>query len=145
MSLYRLLGPPLLKLYFDVPRKSTKNTCLCVYATFKAIYVCTSSFWSNTRVHQEMYMKTKQFGVFLIESWVTWILAFHIPWEHSDSTLNFLFGVLYIEPLGYIEGGEFGEKGNYSSLFPHLFMLESTSLCPFGAHSGALAKISFSL
>ena len=45
---------------------------------------------------------------------------------------------LYIEPLGVIEVGEFGEKGNYSSLFPQLFILESTYIFPFGAHIGVL-------
>ena len=42
-------------------------------------------------------------------------------------------------------GGEFGEQGNYSSLLPHLFMLESTSICPFGEESAPLPKIPFSL
>ena len=51
---------------------------------------------------------------------------------------------LYIEPLECIERGEFGEQGNYSSLLPHLFMLESASLCPFGSHSDALPNISIS-
>ena len=39
----------------------------------------------------------------------------------------------------------FGEKGSYSSLLPHLLMLESASLCPFGAHIVALPKIAFAL
>ena len=37
------------------------------------------------------------------------------------------------------------EQGNYSSLLPHLFMLESASLCPFGAHISTLPNISLSL
>ena len=68
-----------------------------------------------------------------------------MPWERLDSSLHCPFGGLYIEPLGCIEGGEFGEKENYSSLFPHLFMLDSASLCPFGAHSATLPKIFFAL
>ena len=145
MSLCRIVRHPFLKLYFDVPRKSPKNTCLCVYTAFKAISACICSFWAKNYVHQEMCMKTIFFGIFLIESWITWLLAFHIPWKCLDSTLPYLFGVLYIEPLGYIEGGETGEQGKYCSLLPHLFMLESASLCPFGAHSVALPKISFDL
>ena len=54
-------------------------------------------------------------------------------------------GGLYIEPLGCIEGGEFGEQGNYSSLLPHLFMLEFASLCPFGSHIASLPKLSIAL
>ena len=145
MSLCRLLGPPFLILYFDFPRKSPKNTCLCVYETFKAIPACTCNFWAKTRIHREMCIKTKKIGFFLIDSRITWLSAFHMSWEHSDLTLHCLFGVLYIEPLRYIEEGEIGEKGNYSSLLPHLLILEFASLCPFGAHSATLPKISFSL
>ena len=115
-------------LYFNSPRKSPKNTCLCVYMTFKSILACIHSFWSKTCVHWEMCIKPNFFGFFLIESRINWLLAFHIPWECSKSTLHFLFGVLYIEPLGYIEGGENWEKENYSPLFPHLLCL---SLHPF--------------
>ena len=50
-----------------------------------------------------MCIKPNVFGVFLIEFRISWLLAFHMPREHSDSTLHCLFGVLYIEPLGYIE------------------------------------------
>ena len=91
MCLYGLLGPPLLKLYFDVPRKSPMNRCLRVCMNFKALFTCTHSFWANTSVHREMCMKTNIFGIFLIESRITWILAFHMPREHSDSTLHCLF------------------------------------------------------
>ena len=41
MSLCKLFGPPLLKWYFDDPRKPLKNTCLLLYVTFKLIHVCT--------------------------------------------------------------------------------------------------------
>ena len=30
-------------------------------------------------------------------------MAFHMPWECSDSNLHYPIGELYIEPLGYIE------------------------------------------
>ena len=39
------------------------------------------------------------------------ILGFNVPLP---------LGVLYKEPLGYIEGGEIEEQGNYSPLLPHL-------------------------
>ena len=52
-----------------------------------------------------MYAKWQIFfGVFLIWVRITWLLAFQIPWEHSDSTLHYLFGVLYKKSLGYTEG-----------------------------------------
>ena len=69
--------------YFYQPRTSLKNTCLSVYMTFKPIPVCTRTFWANNRVHQKMCIKPKTFWVFLIESWINWLLAFHMPWERS--------------------------------------------------------------
>ena len=136
---------PFAQIILLCPKKVPKNTCLCVYTTFKAILTCICNFWDKTHIHQEMCIKPKKFGVFLIESWINWLLAFPRPWEHSDSTLHFLFGVIYIEPLRYIEGGEIGEQGNYNSLLPHLFMLESASLSPFGEHNAALFKLAFAL
>ena len=29
--------------------------------------------------------------------WLTWFLAFHMPWDHSDLTFNYLFQKLYKE------------------------------------------------
>ena len=129
LSLYRLFGPHGLILYFDVPRSSSKISCLYLYTTFKAILVCIHSFWPQTRIHRDVCKMTNIFGFFLIWVWITWLLAFHIPWERSDITLHYLFGVLYNEPLGYIEGGEIQEKENYSPLLPWIFLY--LSLHPF--------------
>ena len=120
MSLCRLFRPHGLILYFDVPRKSPKNTCLCVYSTFKDILTCICIFWAKTHVYQEMCINPKVFRFFPIDSWITWLLAFHILWERLDLTLHCIFGVLYIDPLGYIEGGQIGEQGNYSPLLLHI-------------------------
>ena len=128
MSLCRIFGPHGLILYFYVSRSSPKITCLYLYTTFKAIITCICNFWTQTRVHQNVCIKTNIFGVFLIESWINWFLAFHMPWERLNLTLHFLFGVLYIDPLGYIEGGENWDQGNYSPLLPRLLCL---SLHPF--------------
>ena len=130
---------------FDGSKFISKNTCLFLYVTFKSILTCIRNFWPQTRIHQDVCIKTNIFGVFLIVVQINWMLAFHMPWECSDLTLHYLFGVLYIEPVGYIEGGESWEQGNNSSLFPHLFMLEFASLCPFGAHSAAPTKLAFVL
>ena len=128
MSLCRLFQPHFFILCFDSPRNSPKITCVCVYLTCKAMLTCIRIFWSKTHIHQQMCVKTKVFVVFLIKSRITWLLAFHMPWERSDSTLHFLFGVLYIEPLGYIEAGGNWKQGNYSPWLPHLLCL---SLHPF--------------
>ena len=37
-------------------------------------------------------------------------MALHIPWYHRDSTLCYPFGLLYKEPLGYIEEEELKRK-----------------------------------
>ena len=38
-------------------------------------------------------------------TWIrlTWLLAFHMPWDRSDSTLHCPIEELYKEPFGYIE------------------------------------------
>ena len=62
--------------------------------------------------------------------WLTCLLAFHMPWDHSDSTLHCPIEELYKEPFGYIEKRwENWEQRNYSPLLPEL-MLEFASLCP---------------
>ena len=48
--------------------------------------------------------------------WVTCLLAFHMPWDRSDSTFHYPIEALYKEPFGYIEGGGIEEQKNYSSL-----------------------------
>ena len=36
--------------------------------------------------------------------WLTCLLEFHMPWDHSDSTFHYPIEELYKEPFGYIEG-----------------------------------------
>ena len=110
LSLCRLFGPHGLILYFGVPRSSPKIACLYLYVTFKAIFACIRNFWPQTRIHQDVCMKTNIFGYFLIWVQIYCLLAFHMPWECSAHlTLHYPFGALYIEPFGYIEGGETNE------------------------------------
>ena len=92
--------------------------------TFKPILTCTHDFWPQTRVHRDVCISPNIFGVFLIWIRRSWLLAFHMPWDRSDLTLHYPFGVLYKEPLGYIE-----EQGNYSPLLPQLCLY--LSLHPF--------------
>ena len=76
--------------------------------------------------------------------WTTWLLAFHMPWDRSKLTLHYLFGVLYKEPLGYIEEEEWKRKETIVHCCHSLLILESTSLCPFRALC-VLPKLSFVL
>ena len=84
LSLFKLIGPHGLILCFNVPISSPKISCLYIYASFKAITMCIHRFWPQTRVHWEVCKMTNVFGVFLIWVWITWLLAFQIPWEHSN-------------------------------------------------------------
>ena len=45
---------------------------------------------------------------------------------------HYPFGVLYKEPLGYIEGEELKSKKTVVHCCHSLLILESASLCPFG-------------
>ena len=79
MSLCRIFGPPLLKWYFDDPRKPIKTHVYC-YTRILSKYPCGHPTCSIvSRVHREMCIKIKTFGVFLNEYWITWLLAFHMP------------------------------------------------------------------
>ena len=88
---------------FDVSKLIPKITCLLLYMTFNPILVCTCNFLPQTHLHRDVCISPNVFGDFLIGFWITWLLAFRIPWERSDSTLHYPLGVLYKEPLGYIE------------------------------------------
>ena len=133
MSLYILFRPHGLILYFDVPRSSLKNTCLLLHATFKPILACTRNFWPQTRIHRDVCINSNIFGFFLIWVQRSWLLAFHMLWDRSDSTLHHPFGVLYKEPLGYIKEGELKSKETIVHCCLSLLILESASLYPFGA------------
>ena len=110
---------------------------------FKPILRCTHDFLPQTFPHRDVCISPNIFGVFLI--WVrrSWLLAFQMPWERSDSTLHYPFGVLYKEPLGYIEEEELKRKETIVHCCLSFLILESASLCPFGALC-VLPKLAFS-
>ena len=64
---------------------------------------------------------------------VTNNLTISLPyaWKCSDSTLHFILKGYILSLLDALEEDNIWEQGNYSSLFPHSYMLESASLCPF--------------
>ena len=68
-----------------------------------------------------------------------------MPGKCSDSTLHCPLEGYILILLDALKEENFGDKGNYSSLLPHVFMLESASLCPFGEHIANLPKICISL
>ena len=56
-----------------------------------------------------------------------------MPQDCSDLTLHYPFGETYKEPLGYIEEEELKSKETIVHCCLSLLILESASLCPFGA------------
>ena len=73
-----------------------------------------------------------------LDSW-----PFICPYDCSYSTLHYPFGFLYKEPLEYIEEGGLKRKKTIVHCCHSLHILESASLCPFGALC-VLPNISFS-
>ena len=144
LSLCRIYEPKGLILSFDVPSSSLKNPYLLLYVTFNPILACTHEFWPQSRVHRDVCTSPNIFGVFLIGAWITWLLEFQMPWECSDSTLHYPFGVLYNKILGYIEKEELKSKETIVHTCLSFLILKSTSLCPFGSLC-VLPKLAFFL
>ena len=65
-----------------------------------------------------------------------------MPRDHSYLTIHYPFGVLYKEPLGYIEEEELKSNETIVHCCHSLHIFESASLCPFGALC-VLPKLSF--
>ena len=62
--------------------------------------------------------------------WVTCLLAFHMPWDHSYLTFHYPIEALYKEPFGYIEGEELKSKKIILHCCHNLLILDYASLCP---------------
>ena len=124
------------------PRSSLK-TCIC--------YTRLLNLFSH--IYADMTLKPAYIGMcakcqIVLEFSLMWIrvtclLAFHMPWDHSDLTFHYPIEALYKEPFGYIDGGGIKEQENYSPLLSKL-ILEFASLCPL-EHFCVLPKISFCL
>ena len=65
-----------------------------------------------------------------------------MPRDLSDLTLHYPFRVLYKEPFGYIEEEELKRNETIVHCCHSLHILESASLCHFGAHF-VLPKLAF--
>ena len=98
----------------------------------------TSNPCTSGCVHKSKYF----LEFFLMCVRTTCLLAFHMPRDHSDLTLHYPFGVLYKETLGYIEGEELKSKKTIVHCCRSLLILESASLCTFGALC-VLPKLAF--
>ena len=88
------------------PRSSLK-TCIIFYMRLLNLY----SDMTLKPVYIGMCAKGQIFLDFsFMWIWVTCLLAFHMPWDHSDLTFHYPIKALYKEPFGYIEGKELKSK-----------------------------------
>ena len=76
--------------------------------------------------------------------WLTCLLAFHMPWDRSDSTFHYLIDELYKEPFGYIEGIGGIESKRTIIHCCHNLCLSLHPLCPL-EHFCVLPNIIFCL
>ena len=87
--------------------KTFKNCHTWLLNPFSRIYVGLTP--------KTAYIGTCAKGQILLEFSLMWIrvtcsLAFHMPWDHLDSTFHYPIEELYKELFGYIEGGELKSK-----------------------------------
>ena len=113
------------------PRSSLK-TCKNCHTRLLLPFSCIYVGLTPKTAYIEMCAK----GQIILEFSLMWIqftclLAFHMPWDRSNSTFHYPIEEIYKEkePFGYIEGGGIEEQENYSPLLSKL-ILESASLCP---------------
>ena len=114
---------------FMVPISSLK-TCIIFHSWLLNIFSCIYTDMTLKPVYIGMCAKGQivlEFSLMWIQ--VTCLLAFCMPWDHSDLTFHYPIEALYKDPFGYIERRGIEEHENYSPLLPEL-ILESASLCP---------------
>ena len=121
--------------------KTCKNCHTWLLNPFSRIYV------GLTPKTAYIGMCTK--GQILLEFSLMWIrltclLAFHMPWDRSDSTFHYPIDELYKEPFGYIEGiWEIKSKRTIVHCCWNL-CLSLHPLCPL-EHYCVLPKLTFCL
>ena len=110
--------------------RSSLKTCIICYTWLLNLF---------SRIYVDFTLKPMYIGMCakgqivlefsLMWSWVTCLLAFHMPLDRSYLTFHYPIEALHKEPFGYIERGGIEEQENYSPLLSKL-ILESASLCP---------------
>ena len=119
-------------LSFDVSLIIPKTIWKMIYMDFYSITTYIRGSVPDNHVHWDVCIVQ-----IILEFSLTWIrltrlLAFHMPWDHSDLTLHYPLWRYIRNPLVHWRHIEILKQRNYSPLLPE-FILESASLCPFGA------------
>ena len=95
-----------------------------ICTAFTPITAYIRGYIPDNRVHRDVCIVQILLDFSLTWIRLIWLLAFHIPWDRSDSTLHYPLWS-YIRNHWYIEeGGEDIERlkqGNYSPLLPELY------------------------
>ena len=117
----------------DVSLIIPKTIWKMIYVAFYLITAYIRRFDPYNHVHRDVCIVQIILEFSLTWIWLIWLLAFHMPWDRSDSTLHYPLWSYIRNPLVHWRHIERDWKHwNYSPLLPE-FMLESASLCPFGA------------
>ena len=127
---------------FDVSLTIPKNIRKMIYASFSPITAYIRRYYLYSRVHRDLYIIQNPLERSLTWIRLIWLLAFHMPWDRTDSTFQYQFGKLYKEPLRHWKKRRKNwEYQNYSPLLPELYL----SLHPFVPleHCCALPKLAF--
>ena len=90
-------------LSFDVSLTIPKNMWKMIHATFKPIIAYIHGFDPWNLVHQDVCIMQILLEFSLTWIRLTWLLAFHIPWDRSDLTFHYPFEKIYKEPLGTLK------------------------------------------
>ena len=75
-------------LSFDVSLTIPKNIRKMIYAAFSPITAYIRGYSLYSRVHRDVYIIQILLDCSLTWIRLIWLLAFHIPWDRSDSTLH---------------------------------------------------------
>ena len=86
-------------LSFDVSLNIPKNIRKMIYMTFSPITAYIRGYSLYSCVHRDVYIIQNPLERSLTWIWFIWLLAFHMPWYHTDSTFQYTFAKLYKEPL----------------------------------------------
>ena len=95
-------------LSFDVSLIIPKNIRKVIYAAFSSITTYIRGYSPYSRVHRDVYIIQILLECSLTWIRLIWLLAFHMPWDRSDSTLHYPLWSYIRNPLVHWKGG--GEK-----------------------------------
>ena len=86
-------------LSFDVSLIIPKTIWKMIYASFYPITVYIHGFYPYNCIHQDVCIIQILLEFSLTWIWLIWLLAFHMPWDRTDSTFHYPFESYIRNPL----------------------------------------------